>query len=85
MSLKKKKIYQEELVDLPDILVSVCLDSQATENKAKHQEYLSEISFWLCYGQLLNFFASAAVSVSQARSSLPLMDLLKFMKIPMAL
>lgn len=53
------------------------------ENKVKDEEHLSQISFWLCCGQLLNF-ASAAVSVSQTKSFLHRKDLPNFTKIPVA-
>lgn len=71
--------------NLLTILCQSALTVKQLENKGRDQEYLSQISFWLGYGQLLKFFASAAISASQAKSSLLLMDLLKSMKIPTAL
>lgn len=86
--LNKFKKKNKKIKNLQTFLTFWCqsaLTVKQLENKARDQEYPSQISFWLCYGRWLNFFVSAALSGSQAKSSLPLMDLLKFMKIPMAL
>lgn len=60
---KKKKIRN----NLQTILCQSALTVKQLENKERNQEYLSQISFWLCYGRLLKFIASVAVSASQAK------------------
>lgn len=77
----KRKKYQGQLADN---FVSVCLDSQATGEQGERPG-IPESDFILALLWTLKFFASASVSASQAKSSLSLMDLLKFIKIPVAL
>lgn len=66
LTAKRKKKIRDNLLT---ILCQSALTVKQLENKERDQEYLSQISFWLCYGHLLKFFASAAVSASQAKSS----------------
>lgn len=57
MSSKSRRTHRPS-----DILVSVCRDSWGT---GEH-DHLSQISFWLCYGQLLFCFSHSICEPSQA-------------------